>query len=538
MLTHVIAALALAIAVPALPATRAGAVGVGVGATAAVDGSAIDAAVRAYRDATRIPGIAVAVVRGRTVLHAAGYGRTAAGAPVTDRTVLPIASLSKSVTALAVMQLVESGRIRLDAPVHDQLPEFTMADERAATITVRQLLDHTSGMSDTTYRPVSGHSPTTPRELVASMRGARLAADPGSRFEYHNPNYQVAARLVEVAGGQDFQAYLHEHVFAPLGMTDSRTVDTARDLPSGDGPGHRMLAGIALAVPEPPAFGNGSGGVLSTARDMAAWLIAQNGQGRGPDGTAVVSAATIAAMHRPAAHRSYALGWTTGTTDSGTAVVDHTGGLITITAYQALLPHLGYGIVVVSNAGSQYGDAPDLGARLIDLIEGRQQRPLPTPVPLICADLATFLLTAGTVTLAIRGIRRSPAWARSHRLRRPATVLRLLPYLIPALALAVPHRVVSWLYRGSDISWVQAGYLYPAGTLLLLTTAVACLAVLGTRLLHATARTRAGTGRGRGSGSGAGSGSSAGSGAGSSAGSSSSVDGIDQNGPDRAAPGR
>src|SRR5687768_11706525 len=105
---------ALLLAVPVPPAAPARAV---------VNAASIDAVVQAYRATTRIPGVAVAVVRGRDVVHTAGYGRTADGAPVTDRTVLPIASLSKSVTALAVMQLVEAGRVRLDGPVGDQLPE-------------------------------------------------------------------------------------------------------------------------------------------------------------------------------------------------------------------------------------------------------------------------------------------------------------------------------------------------------------------------------------------------------------------------------
>ena len=124
---------ALLLAVPVLPPA--------VPARAVVNAASIDAVVQAYRATTRIPGVAVAVVRGHDVVHTAGYGRTANRTPVTDRTVLPIASLSKSVTALAVMQLVEAGRVRLDGPVGDQMPEFTMADERAAAITVRQLLD-------------------------------------------------------------------------------------------------------------------------------------------------------------------------------------------------------------------------------------------------------------------------------------------------------------------------------------------------------------------------------------------------------------
>jgi len=483
MLFHALTALLLAAPAAPVPAPT------GTPGGASIDAASIDAVVRAYRDATRIPGVAVAVTRGRDVVHTAGYGHTAAGAAITAHTVMAVASLSKSVTALAVLQLVDAGQVRLDAPARGYLPEFTMADDRAAAITVRQLLDQTSGMSDTTYRSFSGSAPHTLREAVASMRGARLAADPGARYEYHNPNYQVAARLVEVVSGQPFGAYLRQRVFRPLGMADSSTGNTADDLPPS-GRGHRMIAGLPVALPEPPAFGAGSGGVLSTAHDLAAWLIAQNSQGRGPDGTPVVSPAGLAAMHRAAAARSYGLGWNIDETASGAPLIEHSGGLITVTAYQALLPSRGYGIAVLANAGSQYGDAPALGARLIALIEGRPVPPPAGPTPLIGIDIVLLLLTLGVVFPAVRGIRRARRWAR-HRPLGPARLARLLPYLFPLLFLVTIHRVVSVLYRGRDISWPQTAYLYPTFTLLLVVAAAGCVAVLATRLCQAVRMSRA-----------------------------------------------
>jgi CubicO group peptidase (beta-lactamase class C family) len=388
------------------------------------------------------------------------------------------------------MQLVDTGRIRLDAPVREHLPEFTMADARAATITVRQLLDQTSGMSDATYRSFDGPPLRTLQEAVASMRGARLATAPGSRFEYHNPNYQVAARLVEVVTRQSFDDYLRQQVFGPLGMNDSRAIGTPDELPSGSR-GHRMIAGLAVALPEPPSFGNGSGGVLSTARDMAAWLIMQNDQGSGPDGTPIVSPAAATAMHRPSAHGSYGLGWSTDTTGSGAPLVDHSGGLSTATAYQALLPAQGYGITVIANAGNQYGNAPSLGARLIDLIEDRPMSAPTSSAPAIWSDVAILVLALGASGLSVRGVRHARRWARHHRLHRPATVARLLPYLLPLAVLINLHRVVSMLYRGSDISWVQAAYLSPAFTLLLIITTCGCAAVLGARLVRSARPTAA-----------------------------------------------
>lgn len=432
----------------------------------------IDAVVRGYLDATHVPGVAVAVTHGGTVVRAAGYGRTARGDAVTDRTTMAVASVSKSVTALAVMQLVEAGRVRLDEPVRTYLPEFTTADPRTGRITVRHLLNQSSGMSDTTFRSFSGPRVHNLREAVAGMRTARLAADPGERFEYHNPNFQVAARLVEVVTGETFDGYLRRRVFTPLGMTGSRSADTADQLPAS-GRGHILVAGRPLALPEPPAFGNGSGGVLSTAHDLARWLIAQNG--RDP---ALLSAAGFAETHRAQAG-DYALGWFVGTTRGGTPVISHDGTMLTFTAYQALLPASGYGIAVTANARTGYADADALGANLVDLLEGRPTRPPDTSA--VWIDVVLLGLVAVPVLLAVRGVR------RAGRRRHP---VRLLPYLAPVVLLVTMHRVAGWLYRGRDISWLQTVYLYPTFTLLLAVTALACLVVAACRVVALLRRER------------------------------------------------
>ena len=116
-----------------------------------VDGRTIDATIREYLDAVPVPGVAVAVTRGDRVLVAQGYGHTPGGDPIGQHSPMAVASVSKSFTALAVMQLVEAGLVDLDRPVRVYLPEFTMADSRVDQVTVRQLLNQTSGLSDRTF---------------------------------------------------------------------------------------------------------------------------------------------------------------------------------------------------------------------------------------------------------------------------------------------------------------------------------------------------------------------------------------------------
>src|SRR5690606_25477704 len=164
----------------------------------ALDLPAIEAAVSTYLERNGAPGAVVAITDGPDVVLLRGFGETSEGEPMTPETGVPVASLSKSFTALAVMQLVAEGRVDLDQPVVRYLDEFRLADPRGAASTVRQLLEHRGGMSDVSFRERSVRPvPRCLEEAVGALRTATLASDPGERRSYHNPSYWVAARLVE-----------------------------------------------------------------------------------------------------------------------------------------------------------------------------------------------------------------------------------------------------------------------------------------------------------------------------------------------------
>lgn len=460
-------ALALTLILPATPGTAP---------AADLTPASIDAFVERYRAATGLPGAAVAVARGTRVVHAAGYGTIATGAPVTADTPMAIASLSKSVTSLAVMRLVERGKVELDRPVRRYLPEFRMADPRAARITVRQLLDQTSGMADTSFREKSLPQPQTLAGAVARLRTARLATEPGTAFSYHNTNYQVAARLVEVVSGRRFADQLQATVFGPLGMGHSRTIDTAGDLP-GSARGHVYVLGRAVALPEPAAFGNGSGGVLSTASDMARWLVAQHEGVLTPENTRETRTGS-----KP--NPGYGLGWEFGTTEGRARTVGHDGDLFTSTAAQLLLPESGYGIAVMANTGMAFADADALRDGLVDMIEGRFPR-VPSGASFLATDALFLAVTVGVVALAVRGVARARRWAGRRTGRR---LWPLLPYLVPpalCLSAAPIHRVLA---NGRDAMWIQLAYIYPTFMLALTTAAVACAVVVTARLSAAVRR--------------------------------------------------
>ncbi|WP_460441297.1 serine hydrolase domain-containing protein [Amycolatopsis stemonae] len=430
---------------------------------AAAQGGNIDAYVRAYLDHTGLPGAAVAVTHNGDVVRVAGYGHDAAGTPITASTRLPIASLSKSMTAFAVLRLVEAGRVRLDDPVPRYLPEFRLADPRGARITVRMLLDQTSGMADSAFPDLTLPQPHTLAEATARLRDAPLASEPGAEFHYHNPNYEVAARIVEVVAGQPFADFLTEQVFRPLGMADSSTVDSPRGTE-----GHVRAFGVVVPVREPDWFTGGSHGVLTTAQDLAKWLVAQR------DGGGVVSPSAATLAHTPAPGRDYALGWAVRD-----GRISHTGDWFSHTAAQILLPG-GYGIAVVANTGMALDNEAELLARdLASLVRGKTPEPaLPAGVVADRVLGALALIAVGLAVLGVRRARRKPRW------------WRVVPPLLPLVPLALLPQLLGVVFAGRRGTYAQVLYVWPGLVVSLGLVALAGASVAAARVSVLVSGTR------------------------------------------------
>ena len=322
---------------------------------------------------TAIPGAAVALTRGDQVLMVRGYGHDSTGRAVTSDSLFRIASLSKSFTALAVLQLVDAGKLQLDDPVQEHLPEFQLDDPRAGQITVRELLDHTSGLTDAMVPELRRHQPSTPSQATTSLRSAHLASTPGTSWSYHNPNYQVAARLIEVLSGEPFGDYLRRHVLEPAGMTASTATVTDDQPVDGLTEGHVVAYGHAFTTSGPGTFTVGDGGIVSSAADMARWLIVNTNGGRATDGTELLSPDSMRLLHTPSAAKTgYALGWATRGPRRAPTRLDHSGSLFTYTAEEAIWPGSGYGVALLFNAGSpMLLDQTAIAHGVFDIIEGK-----------------------------------------------------------------------------------------------------------------------------------------------------------------------
>ncbi|GAA0953623.1 serine hydrolase domain-containing protein [Actinocorallia libanotica] len=452
-----------------------------VSAQEELDEAAVEKVVSGYADKAGYPGIVVAITKGDRVLHTGGYGRDSAGEAVTGTTLMPIASVSKSFTALAVMQLAEADKVKLDSPVRDYLPDFRISDSRGARVTVRELLNQTSGITDRTLPEKSLPQPDSLAGTVSRARAATLAVEPGTQHFYTNTNYHLAARLVEVVSGEPFADYLQRHVFEPAGMQATTTIDqTPRDLPSGLRKGHVYAYGASIAATEPKRFVGGSDGVLTTASDLAQWLIVQNGSGVAANGTRLLSDAGVKAMHTSSDRRwTYGMGWDTDQKGR----VHHSGIWFTYSAQALLLPD-GHGIAVVGNSGVGLANEGigQLAEELAVLVEGGEPSS-GAPVRLI-VDLVLGALTLLSVFLGIRNLRRSRAWAVRFR-DAPAWRLapRLLPRLVPlALLVSLPNLIGLLFGGGRDVTFVQLCYYSIALIAWTSVAAVLNVGVLATRV--------------------------------------------------------
>ena len=258
----------------------------------------IDAVLRRAVDAREVPGVVAMAATDKGVFYEGAFGTrdVVKGPAMTLDTVFRIASMTKAVTSVAALQLVEQGRLTLDGPVPDidpalSAPQVLEGFDPSGTprlrparrpITLRHLLTHTAGFSyerwdaDTVrYVKASGMPPTSTGK-IASLR-LPLVFDPGERWEY-GINIDWVGLLVEAASGQKLDAYVQQHILGPLGMKDTGFATTpeqrARQASVHQRQADGSLQPQPLETPFTPEFWAGGGGLYSTAPDYMVFLQA------------------------------------------------------------------------------------------------------------------------------------------------------------------------------------------------------------------------------------------------------------------------
>jgi CubicO group peptidase (beta-lactamase class C family) len=322
-----------------------------------------------------IPGAAVAIVhRGLVVAEGFGYANLAEKTPVTPDSLFPLASVSKSFTATAVMQLVEEGLLSLEEPVVRYVPWFQVADGDASRqITVRMLLNHTSGLGRTRHLdPDAGASYSSRRALVEALVTAKLQTEPGTAWSYSNEGFSTAGFLVDALGSMPFEEHLQQRIFGPLGM-NATTPDITRWLHSPNRAfGYaRNAAGEPVPVPDLPVAPASlpAGRICSTAPDLARYLTAVMAHAQNP----TLKPGSLRQMQSPTSiwgdtGWGYGFGWFIQHGPGGT-VVQHGGNQRGVATYLFTVPAEGLGVVVLTNLSG--APAKHLAEELANVTLGR-----------------------------------------------------------------------------------------------------------------------------------------------------------------------
>lgn len=269
----------------------------------------IDAYLERQLAALNVPGAALAIVEGAEIVHLRAFGQAGPdGQAITPQTPFFIGSLTKSVTAVAILQLVAAGKVEPDAPVQRYLPWFRVADPQATVqMTVRHLLNQTSGFTQTAGMiPLADFDdqPGTIERQVPALATFHPARLPGAAWEYSNVNYNLLGLTVAAASGETYETYVQNHIFAPLEMRHSHTAKAAAQR-DGLAVGHHAWFGWPIAAPDLPVPVGSlpSGQLIASVEDMGHYLIAQLHNGRYQD-TQLLSPASMGVEMG-----AYGMGW-------------------------------------------------------------------------------------------------------------------------------------------------------------------------------------------------------------------------------------
>lgn len=301
---------------------------------------------------SKTPGLAYAAIKDTkiTSIGAEGVLEKGQSSKVNEDSLFILGSVSKSFTALAIMQLVEDGRFELDVPFSKVLINFS--DSPLSEVTIRQLLNHTSGLStlqgnqsQTDYTTDS----TALTRRVDSLIKLKPKTEPGTQWSYSNANYQILGRVIEVISGESYESYIEENILKPLGMKNSFIFKGVNQ--KNMAVGHRPWFGSKRALTANKT-GLGSapqGGVVSSANDMALYMAMMINEQDD-----IISAKGKQLMMTAANDVSpnYGFGWFVNTK---MGLVFHTGSNPGYESLLTMRPSSKEAAAVLVNAGSGYG---------------------------------------------------------------------------------------------------------------------------------------------------------------------------------------
>ena len=399
--------------------------------------SAIDAAVSAFAREQQIAGLAAGIVRAGRLVHVAtvGLADIEAARPVASGTVFRIASMTKNMTALAILALRDAGRLALDAPLSQYVPQFAAvapATSDSPPVSLRHLLTHTAGFvtDDPWGDRVLGMMPAELDALIAT--GKLFARPPGLAFEYSNLGFALLGRVLTNVSGEPYQSFIRRTILNPLGMT--RTTFDAPDAARGDYAwGYRLDDGKwSRERIEPDGEVGAMGGLATSVPDYARYVAflldawpARDAPDPGPVRRASVRELALwqsppfppgTIDGQPAPPSAYGYGIVHSVDPRLGRCLHHSGGLPGYGSHVLLLPDRGWGVMAFGNR--TYALMSRLTWRLAELLHAAAPKPEPA-VP------------SAVLARAIEGVVEAYSSGRIEAARVPFAVNFLLDFPVP-----------------------------------------------------------------------------------------------------------
>lgn len=353
--------------------------------------AAIDSLYRAFAAENHLPGLAYGIIVDTALVFTGqtGIANLADGRPVTPSTAFRAASMTKSITAMAILKLRDEGKLGFDDPVHKYLPELKdlqYLSTDAPMLTIRHLLTHTGGFpQDDPW--ADRQLETTEEELSAMVEeGVSMSNVPGIMYEYSNLGYTLLGRVIRAVTGESYQSYIASNFFRPLGMTS--TVWEYADLPPevmAQGYRYRSSEWSEEPLLHDGPFG-AMGGLISTVSDFARYAIMHLSAWppRNEPDTGPVRRGTLREMHSPSSGVAYSssrlypggpdchvtvaygygLRWSVDC--MGRRKIYHNGGLPGFGSNWTIMPDYGIGVVAFSNR--TYGSPWAVNQKVLDKV--------------------------------------------------------------------------------------------------------------------------------------------------------------------------
>ncbi|MFL8935170.1 serine hydrolase domain-containing protein [Rossellomorea oryzaecorticis] len=398
----------------------------------------LDHYIDGYVDEYRVPGASVILLKDGDVFYSKSWGVTGEEeGKVTADTPFTIGSISKSLTGLGVMKLVDEDLIELDDPVRKHLPWFTLSDEEAAgRITVKQLLTQTSGVGTYTGLIMSDQEAndlSAIRENVKSLADVELSAPVGQKHLYSNSNFMILGALIEEVTGVGFSEYMDQSVLKPLGMEHAAG---NREAAYKNGYARGYQSWFGMPVKSSVAYDNGGapyGYMTASANDMVKFLSFLNGE----DTDGLLSEESKSLYLTPHVQtgedRYYGLGIRVSNPGSPEEMIWHSGSTPDSHSEFFTMPETGWGGVLLTNKNNVLEEEGlyYLKMGIIDILNGNEPGEIPGNTPVIqLILLLVAVLLAGMLVFFIR----KPVLKRGRGFVTGSVLIALSFGLIPALS--------------------------------------------------------------------------------------------------------